>query len=160
MRDMDRINKLIRHIQGVQETCTILAERLMANGEFKFAKALVANGLCHDNSKFFGAEWDHLSIDNADIPALKLAIMQHNQTNEHHPEFWDNGIHGMPRIYLAELLCDWKSRSAERGTSLHEWIETEAMKRFNFTKDDAAYKTITEFAKLLLEPPLKSVTEL
>lgn len=160
MRDIDRIQRLMRHIQGVQENCLILAERLMEQGEFKFAKTLMANGFLHDNSKFFGAEWDHLSVDNPDKQALKLAIMQHNQTNKHHPEFWDQGIHGMPRIYLAELVCDWKARSAERGTSLKEWIEGEAMKRFNFNKNDYVYQVIMGLVDLLLEPPLKAVNEL
>lgn len=160
MRDIDRIQRLMRHIHGVQENCMILAERLMENGEFKLAKTLVANSFLHDNSKFFGAEWDHLSIENPDKAALKLAIMQHNHTNKHHPEYWDGGIKGMPRIYLAELVCDWKTRSEERATSLMEWVNDEAMKRFNFTKDDVVYGTIMMFVKMLVAPPLKSWTEM
>jgi hypothetical protein len=111
-------------------------------------------------ANFFGIEWDQLSIDNAEKQALKLAILQHGSVNDHHPEYWDKGIHGMPRICLAELVADWKARSAERGTSLREWIENEAMKRFGFTKADAVYATIVDFIGLLLEPPLKAVTEL
>jgi len=126
-------------------------------GQFNLGKTLIANSFLHDNSKFFGAEWDHLSIDNPEENNLRIAVMQHNRTNRHHPEFYDGGIHGMPREALAELVCDWKARSAERGTSLRDWIETEGFKRFNFTKADPVYDMLMAFVEMLLEPPLKHV---
>lgn len=162
MRDIDRINRLIRHIRGVQDNAQILGERLMSRGEFNLGKTLIANSFLHDNSKFFGSEWDFLSVDTNDVSSdeLKIGIKQHNRTNRHHPEFYDGGIHDMPKEYVAELVCDWKARSSERGTSLESWILEEGTKRFNFTKNDAVYNTIKNFMSLLLEPPLKNVNEL
>jgi hypothetical protein len=160
MRDIERIHQLMRHIQGVQENCLILGEKLMGEGRFNFAKILIARGFAHDNSKFFGIEYDYLSGDDSDKEKLKLAIVQHNRTNPHHPEYWDGGIHEMPDIALAEMIADWKTRSEERGTSLVEWIEDEAMKRFNFTKNDPVYEKIMTFVKMLVAPPLKAWTEL
>jgi hypothetical protein len=155
-----RLNKLTRHFDSVIENAKIMAERLIERGECQFANALVANAYLHDNSKLKGVEWDYLSVDKTNKHDLKLAIMQHNRTNEHHPEYWDGGIKAMPRLAVAEMVCDWKARSAERGTSLKEWINREAMKRFHFTAQDPVYRTIMEFVDLLLEPPLKHVTQL
>lgn len=160
MRDIDRLNGLIRHIRGVQENALILGEKLMAMGQFNLGKTLIANSFLHDNSKFFGCEWDYLSVDTPDTHDLKIAVMQHNRTNKHHPEFYDNGIHGMPIVAIAEMVCDWKARSAERGTSLMAWVEGEAMKRYAFSKENSVYTAIMRFVDLLVEPPLKDVREL
>lgn len=159
MRHVDRLNRLTRHFDAVIENAKIMAERLIERGECQFANALIANAYLHDNSKLKGVEWDHLSVDETNEHDLKLAVMQHNRTNDHHPEFWDGGIKGMPRLAVAEMVCDWKARSGERGTSLKEWVNGEAMKRFNFTAQDPVYKTIMEFVDLLLQPPLNHVGE-
>lgn len=156
MKDIDKIHSILRHILNVQQNCLLLGERLIDNGEYHLGKLLIANGLIHDNSKFYGIEWDHLYTDNTDRAKLALAIEQHNQTNPHHPEYW-GGIKNMPRVYLAECVCDWKSRSGEFGSSLHEWIEQSAMARFNFTKSDQVYTDIMYFVGLLCEKPFRPV---
>jgi hypothetical protein len=153
---MDKVQGLLRHILGVQQNCLLLGQRLIEAGEFHLGKLLIANGLIHDNSKFHGIEWDHLYTQNDDREKLALAIQQHNRTNPHHPEYW-GGINNMPRIYLAEMVCDWKTRSNEFGASLTDWIEDDAMKRFQFTKTDAIYESILFFLELLVEKPFKPV---
>jgi len=158
--DIERIRHLMRHIHNVQENCVLLAEKMIANGEFKLARQLIANGLIHDQSKMSGIEFDNLTGDNSDKLLLVAAIKQHNSTNDHHPEFWDKGIHGMPKVYVAEMICDWKARSSEMGTDLREWLNGEAMKRFVFTKDDSIYKTMMEFVDMLLIPAFKPVSEI
>jgi hypothetical protein len=150
-REIDKIHALIRHITNVQQNCLILGEKLMERGEFMFAKMLIARGFRHDNTKFFGSEWDNLVTDNPDKDKLKLAIDQHNTTNEHHPESWDKGIHGMPRIALAELVCDFKARSSEFGTDLREYIDTQATKRYSFNKNDKIYEEIMYFVDLVCD---------
>jgi hypothetical protein len=159
-RDIDRLNKLIRHIKGVQDSAIILGEKLIDKGQFNLGKTLIANCMKHDNSKFYGTEWDYLSVDGTDIHDLKIAVGQHNHTNRHHPEFYDKGIHDMPLENIAEMVCDWKTRSAERGTSLRDWILDEATKRYSFSIEDDAYGAIMSFVDLLVEPPLRNVKEL
>lgn len=160
MRDCDRIMGLVRHIRGVQENAILLGERLMERGQFNLGKTIIANSFLHDNSKFFGTEWDYLSDTPPSNHELKIAVFQHSRTNRHHPEFYDGGIHGMPVEAIAEMVCDWKARSAERGTSIRDWIETEAMKRYEFKKTDPVYATIMDFVNLLVAPPLTNVKEL
>jgi hypothetical protein len=153
--EFDRIMKIVSHVQEVQRNCIILGERLSAKGEFKLARQLIANGFLHDNSKFFAVEFEGLEPSNPDQKELQLAIRQHNQSNMHHPEYWDGGIHGMPRVEIAEMVCDWKGRSSEQGTSLRDWIHNEAMKRYKFKSSDEVYKTIMEFVGMLCDPPFK-----
>ena len=55
--DEKPIRILLRHIRNVQDECSLLAERLIEQGKSDFARALLANSMLHDNSKFRGTEW-------------------------------------------------------------------------------------------------------
>lgn len=146
------IRMLLRHIRNVQDECLLLAERLIEQGKPSMARSLLANSMLHDNSKFRGIEWEYLSEDTKDKypEQFKVAVSQHQQTNMHHPEFW-SGIENMPRVYLAEMVCDWKARSAEFGTDLREWVKDKATKRWGFTPQGRVYKDIKEYLDLLLD---------
>lgn len=157
---LKKIDALFRHIEGVQSNCRILGERLIELGRTDLGVQLIRNALIHDQSKFSGIEWDNLSneVETAESKLLlQEAISHHNRTNPHHPEFW-GGIKNMPPVYIAEMVCDWKARSSEFGTSLQEWIDESATVRFAFTKRDKIYKDIKAFLSLLLEKPFKPVT--
>jgi hypothetical protein len=159
--DMERVEHLVAHIRNVQEGCFRIARRLMESGEPMLARQLVAAGFLHDNSKFYGIEWEALTRSGEDEPQQKLAtlnmlthaVRNHATVNPHHPEYWDGGIHGMPRVALAEMAADWKARSEEKGTGFREWIDGDAMKRYRFKKSDPVYKAIMEFADMLCDPP-------
>ena len=159
---MNKIRGIARHIRNVEDNCLILGEKLIARGDIDLGHKLIANGYIHDASKFHGIEWDNMapgtpSKEESAKLKLKLAIQHHNTTNFHHPEHWTS-IHLMPKLFCAEMVCDWKSRSEEFGTSLREWIDNDATGRFNFTKDDVIYKTIMEFVDLLCNKPLEQIT--
>jgi hypothetical protein len=151
MNDIDKIETILRHVLSVQENCILLGKRLILQGEFNTGKLLIANGLIHDNSKFYGIEYENLFPGD---DKLEIAVSQHNTTNRHHPEFW-GGIDEMPRVYLAEAICDWKTRSSEFGSSLYEWIDNQVAKRFGYTKNDEVYERIMYFANLLCDKPFK-----
>jgi len=150
------IRTLVRHIHNVNEECALLAERLVEQGRHDFARALLANGMLHDNSKFRGVEWEYLTdAAKTEHPEqFTSAMQQHIHTNPHHPEYW-HGIEHMPSIYIAEMVCDWKARSAEFGTDLREWVKDKATKRWNFTAQGRVYKEIKEYLDLLLDPQFK-----
>jgi len=63
----------------------------------------------------------------------------------------------MPDIAILEMVCDWKARSEEFGTSLRDWIEESALKRWGFTKEDVIYKKITQYVDMLCEKPFNPV---
>ncbi len=157
---MTKIRALTRHIRNVEDNCLLLGEKLIEVGEVELGHNLIANGFVHDASKFHGIEWDYLSIlptkEEETKLKLKMAVHHHNCTNPHHPEAW-NGIKNMPPVYLAECVCDWKSRSEEFGTSLREWIDEQATKRFGFDKTDTIYKEITKYVDLLCQKPFEQI---
>jgi len=146
------IRMLLRHIRNVQDECELLSERLIEQGKHSLARALLANGMLHDNSKFRGVEWDYLgeAAKNNHPDQFKAAVQQHTRTNMHHPEYWC-GIDNMPGVYMAEMVCDWKARSAEFGTDLREWIKDKATKRWDFTSKGRVYKDLKEYLDLLLD---------
>ena len=143
---------VLRHIKNVQEAAKLLGERLIDRGEKDLGRILIANSMIHDNSKFFGIEWEYMSAEETNKEKLQLAVLQHVTTNPHHPEYWGD-IKDMPRIYLAEMVCDWHARSVEFGTDLRDWIKNAALEKYGITTQTKVYKTIKEFVDLLLDNP-------
>ena len=160
-RVMAKIQSITRHIRNVEDNCFLLGTKFIERGDIELGKQLIANGYIHDSSKFHGIEFEYLSLDNPTEESnklkMKLAIQQHNTTNLHHAEAWVGGIKEMPDVYLAELVCDIKSRSEEFGTSLMEYIDTHGIKRWNITKEDGVYKKMIGFIGLLCEKPFQEI---
>ena len=163
---LQNVRGITRHIRNVQDNCMLLGEKLIELGDIELGKNLIANGFCHDNSKFYGIEYEFMAplfAKNQSVDAdtkkmkLKMAISHHSQTNLHHPEAWPSGISSMPDVFLAEFCCDVKSRSEEFGTSLIDWINNVATKKWNFSENDVVYKKILKFVNLLCEMPFTQV---
>lgn len=147
----------IRHIRNVQKSAELLAERLADRGEFDLARRLVQNSLHHDSSKFEGIEWEFLDFESSDKEnkeKLQLAVYQHQQGNDHHPEFFAHGIDDMSQVQIAEMVCDWKARSEEFGSSLRDWIKEKASERYGFSLRSKNYQKIKFFVDLLLDPTI------
>jgi hypothetical protein len=159
-----KIRSIARHIRNVEDNCLLLGEALILRGEIELGKQLIANGYVHDSSKFFGIEFEYMSpcgtvaTEEGAKMKLKLALQHHNQTNQHHPEYWGN-IHSMPDVAVAEMVCDWKSRSEEFGTNLRQWIQEEASKRFGFTHSDDVYKKIMEYTDIICQKPFENLNK-
>jgi hypothetical protein len=160
IRALNHLKGLIRHIKLVQDAAELLGERLIEQGEGDFAITLISNSLRHDSSKFHGIEWQYLTRIDPNDPEQKeklfMAHKQHIDTNEHHPEYW-GGIKDMPKIYVAEMVCDWYARSHEMGTGLRDWIKNEALEKYGITYQSKQYKWIKDFVDLLLDPPFKDL---
>jgi hypothetical protein len=158
---MQKIRAISRHIRNVEDNCLLLGEKLILKGEIDLGKQLIANGFAHDVSKFYGIEFEYLSLNNPAEESgklkMRLAIQHHASTNSHHPEFWAQGIKSMPDLYIAEAVVDWKSRSEEFGTDLRQWIDEYATKKWNFTKDDEIYKKIMGYVDLLCDIPFQKI---
>lgn len=155
MQERDKIDALVRHIDHVRDNCLLLGERLINKGN-PIGRILIANGFIHDNSKFYGIEWEYLTDSSGDNGLMKAAIKQHNTTNPHHPEYWGT-IDLMPNVYIAEMVCDWAARSSEFGTSLQDWIEEGAAKRFDYTTDSEIYRKIISYSNLLCDKPFRQI---
>ncbi len=151
----DHIDNLVRHINLVREACLLLGTRLIKAGEENFGRLLIAKGFQHDVSKFYGVEWDFLHAGK-DVPKkqLELAIKQHVATNDHHPEYHGT-FDDMPALCVAEFLCDVYARSQEFGTNLREWIEEDAVKKYEIDTKGDNYKLLNKYLDILLENHFK-----
>jgi len=154
--NVKHLDNLLRHIKLVQDACNVIGNKLIDQGEVEFGKNLIANGLLHDNSKFYGIEWDFLHRIDEEVSKdkLQMAIHQHVTTNKHHPEYW-GGIGNMPDIYIAEFVADTYARSSEFGSDYRLWLKESASKRFNLSLQSICYKKIKKFTDLLLGKPFK-----
>ncbi len=115
---------------------------------------MIANSYLHDNSKFRGLEWISLFGDNEEL--LSLAIDHHRQTNSHHVAYW-GCVENMPKIFLAELVCDLHSRAAEFGTDLKDYLKDTFFPKHNIVPNSRCYKYIKEFVDLLLDKPFGKI---
>jgi hypothetical protein len=156
----ERREDLFRHIRNVQDSCFLLADRLIKNGEERIGHELIANAFIHDNSKWRGIEWKWLHRDvvgTENEPFFMEALKHHWSMNPHHPEHYNNGIHEMPRVFIAEMVCDWSARSKEFCSDLREWIKKEAVPKYNMTFQSNAYKQIKDMTDILLDPQFKKM---
>lgn len=148
---LEKIQKVLDHIQNVQRNCYKLGLLLIKNGDTEMGRNLICNGQIHDNSKFKGIEFEHLFFGSSILPE---AIKHHQGTNQHHPEYWGS-IYKMPDVYLAEMACDLAARSAEFGSDVRQWVEQTATKKYSFAMHDEVGRKITLFLNLLLDTPFK-----
>lgn len=152
---LERVDAVLRHQDNVREGCELLGRRLIKDGEIELGVDLIRNGREHDNSKLRGIEFIGLTQDK-DSDLLKFAIAHHQQVNAHHPEYW-HGIDNVPELFLAEMVCDWRARSIEFGSSLRDWIKNHALEKFKIPANGKTCKKIKEFVDLLLEDPFKPI---
>jgi hypothetical protein len=152
---LKKLDIIKRHKRIVQDACDLLGTRLIEKGEIEFGIKLISLGYEHDLSKFDKFEREFL-IDNEDKETLKLAILKHQAGNKHHVQFWDD-IDNMPRLYLAELVCDLFARSTEFGTDLREYIKETFLPQHKINPQGRVYKIIKEFVDLLLDKPFSKV---
>lgn len=152
----NKIQAVWDHCRNVRTVAEKLCMRLCEEGDFAIALKLAERANKHDASKFTGIEYEYMGGDSSK-EELKIAIKQHQATNDHHPEYYTNGIKDMSDEALAEWVCDCHARSSEFGTDLRKWIKEVAMDRFNFTYQSNAGRKIKRFVDLLLDNSFKKV---
>lgn len=84
---------------------------------------LLGRAMTHDSSKFsneefipFNETFSRLRTTTYGTPEYKAllaelgpALTHHYQHNDHHPEYFENGVNDMDIFQLTEMLCDWKA---------------------------------------------------
>jgi hypothetical protein len=146
----EHLDNLIRHKELIKDAAVLLGKRLMRQGRTELGRTVIARGFAHDNSKFFGIEWQYLHA-GSDVPkdVLNQAIVQHQCTNYHHPEYF-GGLENMDEISVYEMVCDWYARSQEFGTNLRDWAEKAANGRYHIDDCPVQKKWIDNAVSLLL----------
>jgi len=89
-KTMEKIRAITRHIRNVEDNCVLLGTKLIERGDIELGHQLIANGMVHDASKFYGIEFENLSsvepcVEETSKLKLKMAIHHHQKTNLHHP---------------------------------------------------------------------------
>lgn len=149
MDALEKIEKVLEHIQNVQRNCYKLGFKIIKSGDIELGRNLIANGQIHDNSKLKGIEFERLFYGD---PLLGDVVKHHSSTNMHHPEYWGS-IHEMPKVFIAEMVCDWAARASEFGSDLKKWVYEEATIKFDFTMHSKVGENIELFLNMLLEKP-------
>lgn len=148
----EHLDDLIRHKERVKDAGILLGKRLIAEGRDELGKQVIARGYAHDLSKFEGIEWQFLHCGNdVDPNDLQQAMSHHwcQTQNRHHPEF-HGGLKNMTELDVMEMICDFLARSQEFGTSLRDWISTQANVRFHIDECPAQKAWIDKTINLLL----------
>lgn len=148
---IEHLENLVRHKELVKDAAVLLGKRLIYQGRVELGRQIIERGFAHDNSKFFGIEWQYLHAGK-DVPkdVLDVAIGHHRSINAHHPEH-HGGLIYMDQTSVAEMVCDWYARSQEFGTGLRQWISSEATEKFKLDSCPTQATWITEFVSILLE---------
>lgn len=135
-------------IQDTKNHIALVSRLLLA-----CALALEERAKSHDASKLESPEkemyeiWrpklDAMSIDSPEYKNALIymgeGLQHHYAVNRHHPEHFEQGIHGMNLIDILEMVCDWKAAAARKGEVVNlEW----ACKRFGFVAGDQLYCVI------------------
>lgn len=157
--EIKKMDEVLKHLQTLQDSCITLGKALMEiDGDLEFGRMLIANSFVHDQSKFYGIEWEYLNPDGFENHKEKflLALDQHQKVNPHHPEHWE-GFKNMPRIRKAELVCDLHARSILMGTDLRKYFKDEWCKRYGLGTGTKDYKELVYFIDLLIGKPFKKV---
>lgn len=150
----EHVDDLVRHIGKVRDACLLLGKRIIDRGDLgdeEFGRNLIARGFVHDSGKFTGIQWKYLHVGpDVPKPLLDLAVHDHVHTHDHHAEFF-GGIKFMPRIAVAEMVCDWLARSQEFADNLRDWIDEQAVQKYQIDKSWPQWEWIQEFLNLLLK---------
>ena len=82
----------------------------------------------HDQSKYGSEEMEGYRQNFNPAPGEKpnkelfeKAWKHHYENNDHHPEYWKGK--DMPKVAIAELICDWESMSRTFGGNPLEYFE-------------------------------------
>tara|TARA_R110000824_G_scaffold12226_8_gene53692 strand:- start:6834 stop:7424 length:591 start_codon:yes stop_codon:yes gene_type:complete len=142
-----------------------LLERLTVHDDSKFEEPEMSPYV-FITWKYKCQDDDSLTFEDCNPPEdiddlMHEATSHHITTNSHHPEFHAPNFSlnkedrdavpdkmvdatSMPRLDVAEMVCDWCSVSEERGNTPKSWADMNVNKRWKFTKEqeDLIYEII------------------
>lgn len=113
MSSFDSRPETRQHISRVRELMSWATEDLIKRADR------------HDQTKLIEPELSAFDIATPKLASLEYgteeykqslkdlgpALDHHFEHNDHHPEHYESGVHGMSLMALIEMLCDWKAAS-------------------------------------------------
>ena len=152
--DLEHLEDIVSHLTELHECAVKMAKGLMAIGKKPLALLLLKRAFSHDVDKFTRKNFKYLRRGLDGTPEFDEARRNHAKHNRHHPEY-HSSIHEMSDLDVAEMMCDWVSRSRACCGSVEEWINNEATKRYGFTKQDKIYDKMKELLDLVVYKPFE-----
>ena len=125
---------------------------------------LIQRAIEHDNSKFSTEEYDSFEQATPRLKTLtygseeykqalreiKPAIQHHYEVNDHHPEFFKDGISQMNLIQIIEMVCDWMA--ATKRVKDGDILKGLEINKERFNIDDQIFAIIKNTVVYLSEP--------
>lgn len=115
----------------------------------KVLSNLYTRFMCHDDSKMEDPEFDVFSEVTSKLSKMEYGSEEYNQCledikpaldahyskNDHHPQFFSNGIKDMHLLQLIEMLVDWYcSTKRQDAGNIRQSIEKNR-ERFGYSKE-------------------------
>lgn len=103
-------------------------------------------GMKHDRSKLLSPEREVFDVStpklagltypspeyDAALEEMGVGLDHHYAANDHHPQHFDDGVHGMNLVQIIEMLADWKAATLRHDDGdLRRSIESNA-ERFGY----------------------------
>lgn len=109
-RSRNETNEHIRKVQArIGEVQSNLYERAQQHDLSKLAEPEVS-GYAVLQVRLADVEYGTPEY-HAALAEAQPTIQHHYQVNDHHPEYYPNGVAGMSLMALMEMVCDWKAAS-------------------------------------------------
>lgn len=148
---LTQLNDVIDHKKYFLDATRIMCALLFKEGKDKLALEVLKLAFTHDFSKtseleFYGMareKFDGTPKVNDDIK--QNAIIHHQLSNKHHPEYWKN-LNDMDELSIIELVLDWYARNLQFNSDPVDFLE-ESEDRFNFPED--LYNKIEKYFEIL-----------
>lgn len=153
-----QLDDIMTHVGYVVQAGHKLCRKLIINNEEDIALQLMKRILIHDVSKASPDEFYGMAAFSNDQKSMKdlrvtqttdgkmKAIKLHWLRNDHHPEFWSSFVpntlthseplkisEAMDDIAVAEMCCDWYSRSMQFKSNVMEFYAL-SKSRWTFTE--------------------------
>ena len=127
-KEIEGIQKILQHIQGVGNCLILLCSELMRRAITHDASRFTIEEL--EGSLKAQEEGHNLKFNTKEYhkwrESYKDLVDIHNRNNPHHPEHHKHGVNDMDLVDLLEMLCDW----CDKAEDIDESIDINA-ERFN-----------------------------
>lgn len=70
------------------------------------------------------------------LKEMKPFLDHHYQHNDHHPEYYPNGIQGMSLLSLLEMLCDWAAAGKRHASNPGDIVRSIEINQQRFEYSD------------------------
>lgn len=121
------------HIRRVQTLLSGVIEDLQQRQQAHDASKLVTpevehfDRVCHVRGSYAYHSEEYKQV----LASIKPALDHHYQVNDHHPQHFSRGIHGMGLVQLIEMVVDWKASGEQDAGCIFRSIEIDS-KRFGY----------------------------